>query len=206
LLNYQTLVNTGSIIGSGNFKQYDIGFPAPTVQTTLNNGTLSASSIQINDGTLAGNGVVGSPNLIALGANATVAPGDPAADPTDTLTFEGDVGIAGGLALEFASITDFDVISIFGDTQFELGSDVEFLFSFSPEAGDTFTFLTSDTLTGFDNINFEAFGLTQPFTVTDFNGDLTLQIVPVPAALPLFGSALAGFGLVGWRRRRRVST
>ena len=31
----------------------------------------------------------------------------------------------------------------------------------------------------------------------------TLSAVPLPAALPLFGSALATLGLVGWRRRRR---
>jgi hypothetical protein len=30
---------------------------------------------------------------------------------------------------------------------------------------------------------------------------LDLQVVPVPAALPLFLSALAAFGLLGWRRR-----
>ncbi len=25
--------------------------------------------------------------------------------------------------------------------------------------------------------------------------------VPIPAALPLFGAALAGLGIVGWRKR-----
>jgi hypothetical protein len=29
-----------------------------------------------------------------------------------------------------------------------------------------------------------------------------IAAVPLPAALPLFGSALAGLGLIGWRRRR----
>lgn len=32
----------------------------------------------------------------------------------------------------------------------------------------------------------------------------TLALVPVPAALPLFLSAVAGMGFVGWRRRRRL--
>ena len=34
---------------------------------------------------------------------------------------------------------------------------------------------------------------------------LGLSAVPLPAALPLFGAALAGLGVVGARRRRKVS-
>ncbi len=33
----------------------------------------------------------------------------------------------------------------------------------------------------------------------------TLTPVPLPAALPLFGSALAMLGMVGWRRKRRAA-
>ncbi|MHA1600696.1 MAG: hypothetical protein ACTSW2_07700 [Alphaproteobacteria bacterium] len=33
-----------------------------------------------------------------------------------------------------------------------------------------------------------------------------LSAVPLPAALPLLGSALATFGFVGWRRRKRAET
>lgn len=34
---------------------------------------------------------------------------------------------------------------------------------------------------------------------------LTVSTVPVPAALPLFGTGLAALGLLGWRRKRKAS-
>ena len=33
--------------------------------------------------------------------------------------------------------------------------------------------------------------------------EITISAIPLPAALPLFGSALAMLGIVGWRRKRR---
>ncbi|MDH3380970.1 MAG: VPLPA-CTERM sorting domain-containing protein [Gammaproteobacteria bacterium] len=32
--------------------------------------------------------------------------------------------------------------------------------------------------------------------------DLAVQVVPIPAALPLFLSGLGALGFVGWRRRQ----
>ena len=56
-----------------------------------------------------------------------------------------------------------------------------------------------------DNVN---------FTSRDLNGDTilfaadfeTLDVapVPLPAALPLYGTGLAILGLMGWRKRRRA--
>ncbi len=36
----------------------------------------------------------------------------------------------------------------------------------------------------------------------DYTLEFDVSPVPLPAALPLFGSALAMLGIVGWRRRR----
>ena len=35
-----------------------------------------------------------------------------------------------------------------------------------------------------------------------YAGNISTAAIPVPAALPLFATALAGMGLLGWKRRR----
>jgi hypothetical protein len=45
------------------------------------------------------------------------------------------------------------------------------------------------------NVQIELSGLTNPY-------GLTLEPVPIPGALPLFLSAIAGLGLMGWRRKQ----
>jgi hypothetical protein len=45
----------------------------------------------------------------------------------------------------------------------------------------------------------------QPFGNDALRTDITLSAVPLPAAFPLFGSALAGLGGAGWWKRRKVS-
>ncbi len=41
-------------------------------------------------------------------------------------------------------------------------------------------------------------------TITSFSGD-DLTAIPLPAALPLYGTGLAVMGLVGWRKRRKAA-
>jgi hypothetical protein len=50
---------------------------------------------------------------------------------------------------------------------------------------------------------------TQDLTLTnlDVNGniyDTSVSATPLPAALPLFATALSGLGLLGWRRKRKA--
>ena len=89
-------------------------------------------------------------------------------------------------------------------------------------SGSALTFLTSTGVNGIfatsplPNANVLFFGITDfmtPFTSISFFDSLEtdgvafddaytqVSAVPLPAALPLFLSALAGLGLMGWRRR-----
>jgi hypothetical protein len=50
---------------------------------------------------------------------------------------------------------------------------------------------------------------TCSFSMLDAGGNQTLGFgspVPLPAALPLFGSGLVGLGVLGWRRRRKSAS
>ncbi len=72
-----------------------------------------------------------------------------------------------------------DITDASGLTTYQLPLNGEFT---TPLTGDTFDFT-------YNNTEF-------------YIGSVTVTAVPLPAALPLFLSALAGLGLMGWRRRQ----
>ncbi len=56
-----------------------------------------------------------------------------------------------------------------------------------------------------NSIRFRSTGLGgDEFSVAGFSGS-ALSVVPLPAALPLYGTGLAVMGLIGWRRKRKAS-
>ena len=63
---------------------------------------------------------------------------------------------------------------------------------------------------GFEGIGFdlELIGLstaTMTLQIQDIQGnDLNFAVIPLPAALPLYGTGLAVMGFLGWRRKRQA--
>jgi hypothetical protein len=113
---------------------------------------------------------------------------------------------AGGVPFSFESI---DLADTFNDgTSF----DVNFLFTFAHAPGMSAS-VTLDRAVGLQTV---VFGLADVILVQWSSTGLAAQFdniqataavatTPLPAALPLFASALGGFGLIGWRRKKQQS-
>jgi hypothetical protein len=149
----------------------------------------------VADGTSSGNSFFLQPSV--LSTFHVEHPG--AIDFTHTDTGNGEVVTAGsphpvsGMALR----------------QFGAHSDIELIFRTSATGGP----LTSLAgLPGTPSELIALFGGNSPFAVGTyslygygviiFDIDFTTAVTPIPAALPLFASALGGLGFAAWRRRR----
>jgi hypothetical protein len=145
--------NTGTVTGDGTFTQ--------TAGSSIVNGHLSQSSIIFTGGNLGGNGVVlSSSNPVEITSDVTVNPGKSASsslsDFTGRLTFGSDVSFNGAMTIEIAGLADFDIIEVKGTANFDSQAVITFdLQGYAPRAGDSFTFLNSNSLTGFTNIKYE---------------------------------------------------
>jgi fibronectin-binding autotransporter adhesin len=140
LINAQSSVN-----GGGTYSQ--------SGGSTVVDGTLGASRIDILGGVLSGSGVLQGDVLI--GPDGTLAPGN----SPGTLQIDGDFHLDGGrLAIELAALTMHDVLDISG-AAFLDGGFIDYLFSFTPSAGDSFVFLTTlGGIAGLNTLNFNFFG------------------------------------------------
>lgn len=124
--------------------------------------------------------VVGDAFVVGLDVNQTSAN-----SPQTLSRFE--VYIAGALAAEFVGSGAGNVPAIHNGSGY-----ADYIISAIP----SLTGFLDDTMVQFravmSNLND---GAEQFFLIS------TVSPVPLPAALPLFGAALAGMGLLGWRRR-----
>jgi hypothetical protein len=205
LINAGTLyVAPGAYIGGS---VYSGGFGSFTQNAgkTRNEGLITQGTVNIDGGTISGNGTWESlyaPMTVAAGA--TVDPGS----SIGTLSVIGDFWCNGcSTIIEIADLTDFDKLVISGGASLTNGH-IQFDFlGFAPSAGDTFDFFTADSGINLTNMTFDFTGLlpgfnfdvilgSQTLTFTALN-DGGLQPIPLPASGWLFGSGMLGLSLFG---------
>jgi hypothetical protein len=185
LYNRGTLLNNGTISGTGNYYQYagqtinngsmtqsSIQINGGTLLNngtisgtgnyyqyagqTINNGSMTQASIQINGGSLSGTGTIYSNVTIASGAS--VNPGN----SPGTLTINGTFSSSGELVFEIGGLLtgQYDVLDINGNAIFTGGNiKFDFIKGFNASAGDHWDFLFANSITGWDNLTFDFNGL-----------------------------------------------
>ncbi len=178
--------------------------------TVRDGGSLTAATVMVfTNGTVNGNGTIFG-DVIASGG--TIAPGN----SPGMLTIDGNYyqEVGSQLLIEIAGngAGQFDVLNVLGTASFDSGASISLVFTegFAPTANEVFDFLLAgDFDTDMSLVDISIAGLESGFQYdVDFSdaGTFTLtaltdgiSVVPVPAAVWLFGSAL---GMLGWMRRR----
>jgi hypothetical protein len=179
---------------------------------TLSGGTLDASTIDANGtfdftgGTLSVDEFQG--DLTNQGG--TLSPGN--SPGLTEITGDYDQQSAGTLDIELAgliAVSEYDQVQVSGTATLGGTLDVDLLYGFTPALGNSFDILLAEVVSGtFGTTLFPSLpaGLTWNLQyLTDAIGSTDVvrlsvqQVVPIPAAVWLFGGAL---GALGWLRRR----
>ena len=133
------LYNYGTITGSGNYIQ--------TAGQTTNNGSPSQTSVNIQGGSLSGNGTITS--NVTIGSRATVQLGN---SPV-TLTINGNFFSSGNMLFEIGELSrgQYNVLQINGKANFT-GGYLEFDFSddINASADDYWDFLFANNINGWN--------------------------------------------------------
>jgi hypothetical protein len=141
----------------------------------------------------------------------------PTSDGTLTLEARGHFGLLGGVDGDVAVAVEGIELGIFlnnnpDDDLFDNASfgDVGVAYGSPVTASAVLTLAQLEDIIsdGIIEITYTLIGMHDIFGNTYINASITydgLAAVPLPAALPLFVTAIGGIGLFGWRRRRRAA-
>ncbi|MCP5427527.1 MAG: hypothetical protein H6964_11670 [Chromatiaceae bacterium] len=186
------------------------GISGAGIVNVKNGAVLNASNIRVGaGGLLQGDGQF---NANVVGDGGTVSPGN----SPGTMTINGDFILPSGVLNLETENGISDQLAVSGNVLFGTNAIINLLFDELPSPSTV-------------NID-DYFSLTKPIFDDDFLGsaisvitgnasqagltvevfyglnsvNVTAQVVPLPAALPLFGSVLGMMGLFGWQRRRTI--
>jgi hypothetical protein len=222
--------NDGQIVNSGYLFTGSLAGTGTLLQTagTLELGDTTQSAVTIQGGLVRGfdGALHGDLDVLA----GTVAPGIEgfANDIPSTITIDGDLGLADrlriGLSGTETSIFGYGRLDVTGAATLGAASTLEVNLLpitphsatiFTPQPGDTFDILVASAIFGsFENVILPSVtGVAFDLDYLTINGgDQLLRLtavaapVPLPAAIWLFGPALAGIGgIVGGRRGKATA-
>ena len=183
--------NTGTVNANGGTLSYTSAYVQTAGLTRLNGGALSmpGTGLQLNGGTLAGNGAInGNVNADA----ATVAPG---ASP-GILNINGNLNLTSNSVInaELGGVNpvppDFDIIDVTGTASLDGTLNVLLFGGFTGAPNDSFNIITSPSVTSdFINVNFPA---THTFSSTNLGTFYQLLLLSLSLPDPLAGEGLDG--------------
>ncbi|HOI73736.1 MAG TPA: hypothetical protein PLO63_06255 [Syntrophales bacterium] len=205
-----TGTTTVGLNGTGEFNQTGGTFKSNAI---INNGTFTytggiiQTSTFTNTGTFTGAGVINALSKggsVAFTNSGILAPGN----SPGTLSIGGNFEQtdSGTLAIELASLTSYDILSVTGTATLAGILQVILYEGYLPAVGDYYDFLTAGGLSGAFASILGPQGYSWTVDYLDLTNDgvietarLTANAVPIPPAVWLLGTGL--IGIVGIRRR-----